>query len=485
VIGSLAQRSVRQRIAGLERLFSRSEFSAFGRDWQALRLCLFATDALMIAVAVGTANVVRVHLDDIALGQFTPGYHLFASALVFPLLLGLFWLRDLYEPDSILAGTREYAQIANASTYGVMMALAASYFVGNAQLVSRAWLILVWTLCIVCVGAGRFLARRVVRRLRREGLFRTRIAIVGASSLSVTIADQLRTATDQGLDVVGFLDEYIPVGQPLLDDIKVVGRPHDLLRNPPYRLADEYILVPQALPHERQEDISRLIAAQAKPILRMAVSSSELLTHGVRVRERGNVPLVNVERARLQGIEALWKRAFDLIGATIALALLAPVTALIVVRNVGRRPLFQSHTIHGASGDIQLRVFDYDVATGPLLRGVPALLAVLTGQFSLVGPRPVLSESERAAAQPVGLTAIKPGLTGPWRLSGPEATLAEQALDDLTYVRNYSIWEDVRIVLESVRRLKFGHLQTLLGRWQAPGARNSHHSPGAFENQIA
>jgi lipopolysaccharide/colanic/teichoic acid biosynthesis glycosyltransferase len=484
VIGSLAQRSIRQHLAGLERVLSRSNVATLGRDWQALRICLVVTDAVLIGVAVGTANLVRVHLDDLSLGQFAPGYHALTSFLVFPLLLGLFWMRDLYEPDSILAGTREYAQIANASTYGVVLALAASYFAGNAQLVSRAWLILVWTLCIACVSIGRFAARRVVRRLRREGLFRTRIVIVGASSLGVAIAEQLRAATNQGLDVVGFLDEYIPVGQALLDDIKVIGRPGDLLRNSHHRLADEYILVPQALPHERLEEISRLITASAKPVLRMAVSSSELLTHGVRVRERGNVPLVNVERARLLGLEALCKRAFDLIGASIALVLLAPATAIIVLHNFGRRPLLQSHTIRGNAGDRRLWVFNYEVATGPLLRGVPALLAVLTGHFSLVGPRPVLSESEPVGVQPVGLTAIKPGLTGPWRLSGPDATLAEQAMRDLSYVRNYSIWEDVRIVSESIRRLKYGYLQTLLGRWEASVAPRPH-SPAVLENQVA
>jgi lipopolysaccharide/colanic/teichoic acid biosynthesis glycosyltransferase len=454
------------------RVRDRSALTVPRRDWQALLAVLFALDGILLGVAVGAAGLLRLRLDGLSPLQLTPGLHTLASLLVFPVLLGLFWVNGLYERDSILAGTREYAQITHATTYGVLLALAASYFAGNPQFVSRAWLILVWVFCIASVSLGRFAVRRVVRHLRKHGLFRTRIAIVGASSFGVAIAEQLRAATDEGLDVVGFLDEYIPLGQPLLDGLKVIGRPGDLLRNPPCRLADEYILIPQALPYERQEEIARLMAAQADPVLRMAVSSSDLLTHGVRVSERGNVPLVTVERARLRGLELIWKRAFDLLGGTLALVLLAPVVALMLLRHLGRRKLFQRHTISSATGHAKIWLFDQNLATGPLLRGAPALVGVLLGHFSLVGPRPVVIDSEPAGSLPFGLTAIKPGLTGAWRLSGPDASLAEQAIQDLSYVRNYTIWEDIRIVWESLRRLRHGHLPALLGRWDTSGGRS-------------
>src|SRR5207237_2577935 len=143
-----------------------------------------------------------------------------------------------------------------------------------------------------------------------------------------------------------------------------------------------------------------------------------------------------------------------------------------LLRHLGRRQLLQCHAICSATRDTHLWLFDQDVATGPLLRGAPALIAVLAGHFSLVGPRPVVSTPESAASQPFWLTAIKPGLTGPWRLSGPAATLAEQAVQDLSYVRNYSIWEDVHIVWQSLRCLQHGDLPALLARWESsrPGA---------------
>jgi FlaA1/EpsC-like NDP-sugar epimerase len=258
--------------------------------------------------------------------------HLVASALVIPVLLVLFWAQGLYDPDHILAGTHEYARIAHATTYGVLSALAVSYFAGGSPLISRSWLVLVWVLSIGCAGCGRAAARLVVHRLRRRGILRARVLIVGASTLGVAIAEQLRAAGDEGLDPVGFLDEYLPLGQPLLGNGAVIGRPADLVRGDAAHLADECVLVPQALPSQRLEEISRLMASRDGPVLRMAVSSSGLLTQGMLLVERGGVPLLTLPRARRGGPKAALRLVPDLVAAMLARAGLASRTPVSLSR---------------------------------------------------------------------------------------------------------------------------------------------------------
>ena len=440
--------------------------------WRLLLTALVALDAVALVVALGSAGLLRLRLDGVLnISSLATERHLLASILLLPILLVLFRVQGLYDFDHILAGTREYARIANATTYGVFVALAASYFGGGELAVSRSWLLLAWGLSIGCVGAGRFAARRVVRRLRRRGALRRRVVIVGASTFGIAIAEQLRKSTDEGLDVVGFLDEYVPLGQPLLDEIAVVGRPGDLPHGLALDLADEYILIPQALPYERLEEITRLMVSNDRPIVRMAVSSSDLLTNGVLVAERGSVPLVTLRRARITGLEAVFKRGLDLFGAALALVLLAPF---------GNRSLLRRQQIYGAGGEpVTLPLFEHHVSTWLPLRGAPALLAVLRGQLSLVGPRPVTCEDGEPAPQALWLTAVKPGITGPWRLKGPGASLADQALQDLTYVRNYTIWEDARILWESIWRLRRESGAMLLGRWQEWSASPSVAVPGS------
>lgn len=446
------------------------------QDWRAILWALVACDVLALALASGVAGVLRLQLDEVlpmvvSLGD--PDKHLVASILVVPALLVLFRWHGLYEADRIFSGTREYAQIAHAATYGLLMTLVFSFFAGGSPLVSRSWLLLVWVLTVLCVGGARFSARRVVRWLRRQGQLRTRVVIVGASTFGVAIAEQLCAATDEGVDVVGFLDEYLPIGQVLRGELRVLGRPGELLQPNRAHKADEYVLVPHALPHERLEEISQLMASEEDVVVRVAVTSSDLLTHGVRVAERGSVPLMTLRRARLSRFEAVLKGALDRSLAAATLVALTPLALVILARAwaAGRRPLLVRSQIYSAGGGrTALWLFDECVATWPLVRGLPALVAVLWGRLSLVGPRPIECNVSEPESPPIAITAVKPGLTGPWRLSGRDATLQDQALLDLTYVRNYSIWEDVRILGESLRRLREGQLSAMLGRWHAPPA---------------
>jgi lipopolysaccharide/colanic/teichoic acid biosynthesis glycosyltransferase len=441
------------------------------QDWRLLGVGLVVIDVCLLGVALFIAELIRLRVDDLSdLGSLTPGHHLLASALVLPGLLVLLRVHHLYDFDAILVGTREYAHIAHAVTYGVFVAIGTSYFASHSQFISRSWLLLVWVLCISLLSVGRFAARRVVRALRRRGHLRTRVIVVGASNTGVAIAQQLRDAPDDGFDVVGFLDEYVPLGQTLLDDIAVVGRPDDLLHDQAVWMADEYVLVPQALPHERQEAISLLMASRSRPVLRMAISPTEMLTHGVRIAERANLPLVSVRQARLSGVESIVKRLFDAVGASLTLAVLAVPLLVVLVRASlrGCHPLFRYQSIVGILGKPGgLWLLDPSVAGWPPLRGAPALIAVLLARLSLVGPRPVVCASRDHSSQMAGLTAVRPGLTGPWRLSGPDASLHEQSLRDLSYVHSYSIWEDVRILwISVVRVLGGGHLPSLVGRWE-------------------
>lgn len=444
------------------------------RDWRSLALALIGLDLAGLIIAMSAANVIRLWLDDLpGIWPLATERHLVASVILVPLLVILFRAQGLYDFDHILAGTREYMRIAHAATYGVLFAVAASYLAGGggaALSVSRSWLLLVWGFTILSVGLGRFLLRRVVRAFRRLGVLHTRIVIIGASSFGVAIAEQLMSNRNEGLDVVGFLDEYIPLGQRVLGEVAVIGRPSDLTRGLSREPADEYILVPHALPYERLEELTRLMVSTDRPNVRVAVSSAELLTNGVLVAERCNVPLVTLHRAQITGVDALLKRTLDLVGAAVALLVLVPFVgvACLRARRAGVRPLLISEQIQGAGGrPVLVRLFSEEVSSSLPVRGAPALLSVLRGDLGLVGPRPVVSRGGPVAPSARSLTAVRPGLIGPWRLSGQDATLEDQAVEDLTYVRNYTIWEDIRLIAESVRRIPRLSGPDLLGRWAA------------------
>jgi lipopolysaccharide/colanic/teichoic acid biosynthesis glycosyltransferase len=436
------------------------------RERRSLVVAIFTLDALAIGFAVASTDLIRLWLEIyLKIWPLAAERHLIASVLVVPVLLTLFRLEGLYDLDFILAGTREYARVVNAVTYAVFIAVFVSYFAGGEPIVSRLWLLLLWVVSVLVVSTARFALRRVVRQMRQHGHFRTRVIIVGASPLGVAIANQLTMSADEGLDVVGFLDAWVPIGQRIADDIVVIGRPEDLVDGRLVDAADEFILVPQALPSERLDEITRMMVAWGGPTVRTAVSSADLLTNGILVAQRGNIPLVTLRRARIAGVDAFLKRTFDIVGAAAGLVVIGPIALIALVRGaiLGRRPLVDRVQIHSATdGFVSVNVLSTRVSSSLLVRGAPALLAVLAGRMSLVGPRPVAGD-DRSVAEP-SIAVVRPGITGPWRLRGTAATLDDQAIGDLAYVRDYRIWEDIRIVLMTLWRSRSD--ASPLGRWE-------------------
>ncbi len=86
---------------------------------------------------------------------------------------------------------------------------------------------------------------------------------------------------------------------------------------------------------------------------------------------------------------------------------------------------------------------------------LPQLWNVIKGEMSLVGPRPYLPyEVENIGKQMGIITKVKPGITGLWQVSGRSQLTFEERLQlDEYYVKNWSIWTDLVILVKTIRVL--------------------------------
>jgi Undecaprenyl-phosphate galactose phosphotransferase WbaP len=89
---------------------------------------------------------------------------------------------------------------------------------------------------------------------------------------------------------------------------------------------------------------------------------------------------------------------------------------------------------------------------------LPQLWNVIRGEMSLVGPRPILLEEEVKYGEYYWLyTMVSPGITGLWQVCGRSNTSYDERLQLVAYyVRNWSLWLDIYLLLRTVKTVLFG-----------------------------
>ncbi|PYX54432.1 MAG: glycosyl transferase [Acidobacteria bacterium] len=174
----------------------------------------------------------------------------------------------------------------------------------------------------------------------------------------------------------------------------------------------------------------------------------------------------------------LLKRVIDVVGALVLLCLLAPILVLIalVIKLSSKGPVIFRQARVGRYGKLfsfwKFRTMHVDSDTGTVykitndpritpvgrflrktsLDELPQLWNVLRGEMSLVGPRPPLPYELDCYAlwHRRRVLEVKPGITGLWQVTGRSRTnFNDMVRLDLRYVQQWSIWLDIKIILQT------------------------------------
>jgi lipopolysaccharide/colanic/teichoic acid biosynthesis glycosyltransferase len=323
--------------------------------------------------------------------------------------------------------------------------------------------------------------------------------IVGANEQGQAIARQFRAASGAGVDVVGFIDDFLPVGAPVpIPDLpgmtlRVLGGPdrlHDVARQ---NQVDEVVLVSNAVAWETFQEIMQRLSVNPEDApfeIKLSPGYYEILTTGVQVVQLANVPLLLVNRERITGADKILKNGLDyglgLASLLMALPLMG-ITAL-ALRLTTRGPLIERHRVLAWGGG-EFTTWKFHTGLGetakpPLPRplalaaggqampsavqhvtGVqsflydsgldklPQLLNILRGEMSWVGPRTVsVGQVELHSPWLPNLLTVKPGITGPWAV-GWKRSLDDEMRVTMVYIRNWTIWLDLQILAQTALRV--------------------------------
>jgi len=331
----------------------------------------------------------------------------------------------------------------------------------------------------------------IMGRLRRHGMFDQRSAVIGTDRDAAALLRYISQHRLLTLKLVGLFGSDPRANQRQGDD-----------RSLPYRGDFDALLkairdgvvnrVIIAMPPDKERQIRAMVArlSQTPVEVRLAPVGQGLWTqHEVAVL--GEMPVVTLQQWPLSRHQRLLKASEDWCLALIALVALMPVMLIVAIMikldspgpvlfrqqrqgfNCRTFAILKFRTMR-AGGDggeavVQAQRNDARVTRiGALLRRtsldeLPQLINVLRGDMSLVGPRPH-APSTRAAGRLFGDIAraypsrhnVKPGMTGWAQVCGwrGETRSEEQLLGrlehDLFYVRNWSIWFDVRIMARTI-----------------------------------
>jgi lipopolysaccharide/colanic/teichoic acid biosynthesis glycosyltransferase len=426
-----------------------------------VRSVLVLIDFVALLLALEIAFVARY-----SLGWSLTGEGSSLDPLVPPLCLAValiaYRLFDMYSMQLVGSGLNEYRAVVTNTTFAFAAIVVLTYIDQNLP-VSRAFLLLFWLAAILLVGAGRFIARRVVRRwsAMRGGL--RRVLVVGANEQGVQIAQELARNPAACSVVLGFLSEYRPTRQSANGRLSVLGDPMQIYEVARRVGATHAVVVESSLSWESLRYIVRSMHASRDLEVLLAPGLFDVSATPLKYTQLGRALLLAPRATRIVGIEAIFKRLLDLGLAMPTLVVTLPVQLGIwvylwatgirgpveSVRAVGYRG--QPLTIRRLAGGQRLRASH--------LTRLPSLWLVITGKMSLIGPRP-LTEADTGPYERWRdvLMALKPGFVGPWWLSGQGRPLAvqDEIEADLHYARSYSVWMDLRILIAVSWKLAVG-----------------------------
>ncbi len=390
--------------------------------------------------------------------------------------------------------TADLANVMIAVALVVLITDSSLFLISRLEMMPRSVPPMHWAIAVMAMGGSRLMARQLFgptrRRTRRDQAMKQHVVVVGAGHTAELYLQFIKRIVQHEVVVEGFVDSDKTLTNRIFQKHKILGTPGQLPQ-----LLEEFlvhgihirqVVLAQLLDELPQAERDLLLALEEKQLVEL-VHFGKHMDPQLQPRTKQNdadfyeavqeFGTVGFEKPR--GFYPYVKRLFDLFGGLALLIVLSPLlvtTALIVALDVGfpllfwqQRPgrhgkpfrLYKFRTMRHAGrrhDEDRLSHKSGDTvrtsAIGKILRRLrfdelPQLFHIIAGTMSFVGPRPLLPDDQPEAGQ-VRLS-VRPGVSGWAQIHGGDAlTPAEKLVLDVWYIRNMSLWLDVRILLRTL-----------------------------------
>jgi exopolysaccharide biosynthesis polyprenyl glycosylphosphotransferase len=445
---------------------------ANARRYRSIGLGLAASDVAAICLALTLAYWMRYGFRPLPMRELLL---VAAAPVVWVLVFQAFSLYSLLH----LPPAEEFRRTVGATGVGLVLLVMVSFW--SKASFSRIWVALTWGAALLLELLSRRAWRIYLHRRRLDGRLTLRTLIIGSNGEAVQLATALGTS-GLGFRPLGYVQ--LAGLTPAEDTLPVLGGVAQLRELISEQAVDCLFVASTLVPPEIVELVTRAARQQGVHVL-VSANMSQVLSSRLSPQQIGSVVALALRPVRLTGTQAVAKRAFDVVAASILLLITLPVSlaAAIAIRLTSPGPVFfhQERVTRGGrtfhmhkfrtmtSGqpsdasqlDTGVPFFKLDedpriTRIGHLLRKwsldeLPQLWNVIRGEMSLVGPRPLPTVQVASNLELLGPRHEVPaGMTGWWQINGRSDVVPEEAVRlDTFYIENWSLTFDLYILLKT------------------------------------
>lgn len=365
-------------------------------------------------------------------------------------------------------------------------------FLLKIEYISRGYMVFFWFLILIFTFFCRTMLKTVLAIGGQHYVMDRNALIIGAGNVGKLVAIKMRKHKHFGLNPVGFLDNdplYMEFEEEEIKDLKVLGGSDDIYAQIMKHNIDEVII---AFTGDSHGDLLDLSVQCNKAGVECSVVPRlyEAITDEITVNEIGGVPLLGLPKVEIKGFNHIMKTLEDYILTIFILLLIWPVMLItaIAVKLDSKGPVLFAQTRVGKNGKpfkfykfrsmvenaeamkaeiakaynrdwfyFKLKDDPRITKVGKFIRKtsldeLPQFFCVLAGNMSIVGPRPALPSEVAEFEEWHKLRLnVKPGITGPWQVSGrSDLPYDEMVKLDLYYAENWSLWHDAKILIKTL-----------------------------------
>jgi exopolysaccharide biosynthesis polyprenyl glycosylphosphotransferase len=480
-----------------------------------VKAAMVVSDIVVAASAFAGAFYLResAHLWDSVAGagivwssRFAP----YGALLPFVIITRLLTLRyyDLYRLRGEFSFVEDAVSLFKSTAIGSLLIVAAAFlyrggFAYRSFSYSRSVFLVDFVLAFAGIVLIRLLVRGAQTLARSRGINLIPTLVVGRGPEAALCIKEMRERPALGYRVIGVV-ENLPTktaGPDVFEGVPVVGDLKGLPEAIRDAGANEVIIADPRVDGDALFDVMMRCGRRRGVEFRIAPNLFNCLPRKTEIDQIGALPMIRLFREPLSSSARLLKRTSDLLIATLALVIAAPLWLLIalLIKLGSHGPVFyaqervgmdgrmflcykfrtmhlgadskmhreyQKQFIAGSAeanlgdGDRPVYKFQSDsrvTRVGRWLRRasldeVPQLFNVLRGDMSVVGPRPPIPyEVEHYELWHRKRLDMKPGLTGLWQVSGRNRLPFEEMVKlDLYYIENWSLLLDLKIIMRTI-----------------------------------